>query len=58
LQDPFTEWQFSAHHIKQIPGREADVKDREWIAQLLQHGLLRPNFVPPQFVRQLRAVTS
>ena len=33
-------------HIKQVPGRKTDVKDCEWIAQLLQHGLLRPSFMP------------
>ncbi len=32
----------NAHHLKQVPGRKTDVKDSEWIAQLLQHGLLRP----------------
>ncbi len=36
----------NAHHIKQVPGRTTDVKDCQWIAQLLQHGLLRPSFVP------------
>ena len=38
----------NARHIKQVPGRKTDVKDAEWIAQLLQHGLLRPSFVPPR----------
>src|SRR4029077_12031427 len=37
----------NAQHIKQVPGRKTDVKDAEWIAQLLQHGLLRGSFVPP-----------
>jgi transposase len=44
----------NAHHIKQVPGRKTDVKDCEWIAQLLQHGLLRPSFIPPKPVRELR----
>jgi transposase len=44
----------NAHHIKQVPGRKTDVKDCEWIAQLLQHGLLRASFVPPKPVRELR----
>jgi transposase len=43
--------------IKQVPGRKTDVKDAEWIAQLLQHGLLSPSFVPPPPVRQLRDLT-
>ena len=44
----------NAHHIKQVPGRKTDVKDSEWIAQLLQHGLLRPSFIPPRPTRELR----
>src|SRR6185369_15153222 len=43
----------NAEHIKQVPGRKTDVKDCEWIAQLLQHGLLRASFVPPQPIREL-----
>ena len=37
----------NAAHIKYVPGRKSDVKDAEWIAELLAHGLLRPSFVPP-----------
>ena len=44
----------NAQHIKQVPGRKTDVKDAEWIAQLLQHGLLRGSFVPPTPQRELR----
>ena len=47
----------NAHHIKNVPGRKTDVKDAEWIAQLLQYGLLRASFVPPQPVRELRDLT-
>lgn len=47
----------NAQHIKQVPGRKTDVKDCEWIAQLLQHGLLRPSFVPLPPVRELRDLT-
>jgi transposase len=47
----------NAHHIKQVPGRKTDVKDSEWIAQLLQHGLLRPSFIPPRPTRELRDLT-
>ena len=36
----------NAEHIKAVPGRKTDVKDSQWIAELLQHGLLRPSFVP------------
>jgi transposase len=44
-------------HLKQVPGRKTDVKDAEWIAELLQHGLLRPSFVPPRPIRELRDLT-
>ncbi len=44
----------NAQHIKQVPGRKTDVKDCQWIAQWLQHGLLRPSFVPPRPIRAAR----
>jgi transposase len=47
----------NAHHIKQVPGRKTDVRDSEWIAQLLQHGLLRASFIPPRPTRELRDLT-
>jgi transposase len=47
----------NAHHMKQVPGRKTDVKDAEWIAQLLQHGLLSASFVPPPPIRELRDLT-
>src|SRR5262245_32942881 len=47
----------NAEHIQQVPGRKTDVKDCEWIAQLLQHGLLRASFVPPAPIRELRDLT-
>lgn len=47
----------NAHHIKAVPGRKTDVKDAEWIADLLQHGLLRPSFIPPPPQRALRELT-
>jgi transposase len=47
----------NAQHIKAVPGRKTDVKDSEWIADLLQHGLLRGSFVPPQGVQDLRDLT-
>jgi len=47
----------NAEHIKQVPGRKTDVKDCQWIAQLLQHGLLKASFVPPQPTRELRDLT-
>jgi transposase len=44
----------NAHHIKAVPGRKTDVKDTEWIADLLRHGMIRPSFVPPQPLREMR----
>ncbi len=47
----------NAQHIKQVPGRKTDVKDCEWLAQLLQHGLLKASFVPLRPTRELRDLT-
>jgi len=44
----------NAAHIKNVPGRKTDVKDAEWIADLVRHGLIRPSFVPPKWQRRLR----
>src|SRR6185437_6534456 len=44
----------NATHIKNVPGRKTDVKDSEWIADLLRHGLIRRSFVPPKPLRELR----
>lgn len=47
----------NAQHIKAVPGRKTDIKDAEWIADLLRHGLLRPSFVPSVQERELRELT-
>jgi len=44
----------NAAHIKNVPGRKTDIKDAEWIANLLRHGLIRRSFVPPKWQRALR----
>lgn len=44
----------NAQHIRQVPGRKTDVKDSEWIARLVRHGLIRPSFIPPKPLRELR----
>ena len=54
LEDEFTVWVVNAHHIKTVPGRKIDVRDAEWIAELLMHGLLRPSFIPERAQRELR----
>jgi transposase len=50
-------WCLNAHHLKWVPGWKTDKKDAEWIAELLQLGLLRPSFIPPRFQRELRQLT-
>jgi len=47
----------NAQHVKAVPGRKTDTLDAEWLAQLLQHGLLRPSFIPPAPIRELREAT-
>ena len=47
----------NARHVKIVPGRKTDVKDAEWLAELLEHGLLRGSFVPPAAIRELRDLT-
>src|SRR5260221_11576636 len=50
-------WLLNAQHIKAVPGRKTDVKDAQWIAELLAHGLVRPSFIPPRQQRELRDLT-
>lgn len=50
-------WLLNAQHIKTVPGRKTDVKDCQWICRLVEHGLVRPSFVPPRDIRQLRDLT-
>ena len=57
LEGQFEVLLVNAQHIKAVPGRKTDQKDSEWIADLLQHGLLRASFVPPTPTRELRDLT-
>jgi transposase len=57
LESSFTLLLVNAQHIKQVPGRKTDVRDCEWIADLLRHGLLRASFVPDLPQRELRELT-
>jgi transposase len=57
LEEVMDVWLLNAAHMKAVPGRKSDVRDAEWIAQLLEHGLLRPSFVPPPEIRRLRMLT-
>lgn len=57
LEGDFETWVVNAQHIKKVPGRKTDMKDADWIAQLLQCGLLKPSFVPDRQQRELRDLT-
>jgi transposase len=57
LEEGFTLLLVNAAHVKQVPGRKTDVADCAWLAQLLEHGLLRASFVPPRPIRELRDLT-
>ncbi len=57
LEDSFTLILANASHIKAVPGRKTDVNDATWIADLLAHGLIRPSFVPPTPIQELRDLT-
>src|SRR5712692_1142403 len=57
LEDAFACLLVNAAHIKRVPGRKTDVQDCIWIAELLEHGLLRGSFVPPAPIRELRDLT-
>jgi len=57
LEEDFELTLCNARHVKQVPGRKTDVSDAQWLAQLMEAGLLRGSFVPPKPQRQLRALT-
>jgi transposase len=54
MEDRFTLLLANAQHIKAVPGRKTDVRDCEWLADLLRHGLLKPSYVPDRPQRELR----
>jgi len=57
LEEQFTVLLVNMQHLKHVPGRKSDVRDSEWLAQLLEWGLLRSSLVPPQPIRDLRDLT-
>jgi transposase len=57
LEGQFTVLLVNMQHLKHVPGRKSDVRDSEWLAQLLEWGLLRSSLVPPQQIRDLRDLT-
>jgi transposase len=57
LEDAFELLLINMHDLKRVPGRKTDVRDSEWLAQLLECGLLRASLVPPPAIRELRDLT-
>jgi transposase len=57
LEHRFECWLLNARHLRNVPGRKSDVLDSVWCCQLLEHGLVRPSFVPPPEIRRLRDLT-
>ena len=57
LEDALACWLANARHLRNVPGRKTDVQDAQWICQLVEHGLVRPSFVPPKPIRELRNLT-
>jgi len=57
LEDRFVVWLCNAHHVKNVPGRKTDMSDAEWLADVAAHGMVRPSFVPPPPIRELRELT-
>jgi transposase len=57
LEGHFECWLLNAQHLRNVPGRKTDVADSAWICQLVEHGLVRPSFVPPKPIRALRDLT-
>jgi transposase len=58
LEGQFEVQLLNAAHMRNVPGRKTDVSDAAWIAQLVEHGLVRPSFVPPPPIRRLRDLTG
>jgi transposase len=57
LEDAVECWLLNARHLRNVPGRKTDVGDAAWICRLVEHGLVRPSFVPPKPIRELRNLT-
>src|SRR5436190_15075617 len=57
LESRFTIYLVNAQAVKRMPGRKTDMKDAEWLATLMEHGLLQPSFIPERVQRELRELT-
>jgi transposase len=57
LEGRFEVWLCNAQHVQNVPGRKTDLADAEWLADVVAHGMVRPSFVPPPPIRELRDLT-
>jgi transposase len=57
LEHRFELWLCNARNVKKVPGRKTDLSDAEWLADVAAHGMVRPSFVPPPLIRELRELT-
>jgi transposase len=57
LEKRFEVWLCNAQHVQNVPGRKTDMADAEWLADVVAHGMVRPSFVPPPPIRELRDLT-
>ncbi len=58
LEGLFAEvWLCNAAHVKNVPGRKSDLSDAEWLADVVAHGMVKPSFVPPSEIREVRELT-
>jgi transposase len=57
LERRFTVWLCNARHVNKVPGGKTDLSDAEWLADVAAHGMVRPSFVPPPPIRELRELT-
>ncbi len=57
LERQFTVWLCNARHVNKVPGRKTDLSDAGWLADVAAHGMVRPSFVPPPPIRELRELT-
>jgi transposase len=57
LEGRFEVWLCNAQHVQNVPGRKTDLSDAEWLADVVAHGMVRPSFVPPPLIRELRDLT-
>jgi transposase len=57
LEDRVCCWLLNARHVRNLPGRKTDMADAAWLCQLVEHGMVRPSFVPPKPIRELRDLT-